>query len=82
MNIWIWVWVALAVILAIAEIFTPGLFMLPFGIGAAVAALLEFLWPGSIEWQWGAFLVLSAVLLVAFHRIAERARRSPDSGKH
>ena len=33
---WRWFWSVLAVILATGEIFSPGFFLLPFGIGAAV----------------------------------------------
>ena len=77
MNIWFWVWVALAAILSVAEIFTAGFFLLPFGIGAAVAALFEFIWPGSIGWQWGAFVVLSSLMLVVLRRFAERITHEP-----
>lgn len=69
---WVWVWVALAVIMLVAEVLTGGFYSLPFGIGAAVAALLQFMWPGSIEWQWAAFVVLSAVLLVILRRMQMR----------
>lgn len=79
-NIWFWVWLALAVILSIAEIFTAGFFMLPFGIGAAVAALLEFFWPGSINWQWAAFIGISALLLVVLRRLAEKLTHDSPQG--
>ena len=68
-HIWIWVWIMLAVILAIAEMIAGGGLLLPFGIGAALAALLEFTAPGSITWQWAAFLGLSSVLLVGWARM-------------
>jgi membrane protein implicated in regulation of membrane protease activity len=77
MNIWFWVWVALAVILLIAEIFTAGFFMLPFGIGAAVAAALEYLAPGSIGWQWAAFVGVSSALLIVLRRFADRITHEP-----
>lgn len=77
MNIWLWVWVALAVILSVAEIFTAGFFLLPFGIGAGIAALLEFVWPGSIGWQWAAFVGLSSLLLVVLRRFADRVTHEP-----
>lgn len=81
MNIWFWVWVALAVVLCIAEVFTSGFFTLSFGIGAGIAAVLEFLWPGSISWQWASFILLSSALIVILRRLAERAarKRSPES---
>lgn len=77
MSIWFWVWVMLAVILSIAEIFTAGFFLLPFGIGAAVAALLEFVWPGSIGWQWAAFVGLSSLLLIVLRRFSDRVTHEP-----
>jgi membrane protein implicated in regulation of membrane protease activity len=76
-NIWFWVWLALAVILSIAEIFTAGFFLLPFGIGAAVAAFLEYFAPGSIGWQWAAFIGVSSLLLVVLRRIANRITHEP-----
>lgn len=79
-NIWLWVWVGLAVILSIAEIFTSGFFLLPFGIGAAVAALLEFFWPGSIAWQWAAFIGVSSLLLVGLRRYAAHVTHDSPQG--
>lgn len=76
-NIWLWVWVILAVVLSIAEIFTSGFFLLPFGVGAAAAAALEFFYPGSINLQWVAFIGVSALLLVALRRIANRLTHEP-----
>ncbi len=76
MEIWFWVWVLLAAILLIAEIFTATFFLLPFGIGAAVAAVLEYLGV-SVGWQWLAFIVVSAVILVVVRRYAERLTHEP-----
>ena len=73
-NIWFWAWVILAVVLSVAEIFTAGFFMLPFGIGAACAAILELFWPGSIGAQWIAFIGVSSLLLVGMRRFASRGR--------
>lgn len=76
-NIWFWVWLALAVILSIAEIFTAGFFMLPFGIGAAVAAAVEWFWPGSIGWEWTAFIGVSSLVFIALHRTARLLTHEP-----
>lgn len=75
-EIWFWVWVLLAAILLIAEIFTAGFFLLPFGIGAAVAALLEFLGVG-LAWQWAAFVSVSAIMLIVLRRYADRLTHEP-----
>jgi len=77
MNIWFWVWLALAVILGVAEIFTAGFFMLPFSIGAAVAAVLEYFAPGSIAWQWTAFVGISVLLLIVLRRFADHMTHEP-----
>ena len=74
MNVWVWVWVALAVVLFIAELFTPGRLLLPWAIGSAIAALFEFIRPGSLAWQWGAFFLVSMVLVLVFAR-RDAARR-------
>ncbi len=50
---WAWLWVAAALVLG--EILTAGLCLLPFGIGAAAAALTARL-GGSLVFQWAAFL--------------------------
>lgn len=75
-DIWFWVWVLLAAFLMIAEIFTAGFFLLPFGIGALVAALLEFLGV-SVGWQWVAFIGISALMLVILRRYADRLTHEP-----
>lgn len=75
-EIWFWVWVLLAAILIVGEIFTAGFFLLPFGIGAATAALLEFLGM-SVGWQWVAFVVVSAAMLVLLRRYGDRLTHEP-----
>jgi membrane protein implicated in regulation of membrane protease activity len=76
MDAWFWVWLVLAAVLSIAEIFHAGFFLLPFGIGAAVAALLNLLTVPLI-WQWVAFIGCSAVALFALRRFAERITHEP-----
>src|SRR5512145_389647 len=63
-NIWFWVWLALAVMLSI-------------GVGAAVAAALEYFVPGSIGWQWAAFIGVSSILLILLRRIANTLTHEP-----
>ncbi len=75
-NPWFWVWVALAAILIVAEIFTAGFFMLPFAIGAASAALLEYFGVG-IGWQWLAFITISAVTMIGLRRFSDRVTHEP-----
>jgi len=67
---WI-LWVALAAACLIAEIFTAGFFILWFGVGAAIAAVLAGVGL-SMVWQWGTFVIVSAVCLVFSRRFTER----------
>ena len=72
---WNWFWVILSAILVVGEIFTAGFFILPFGIGAAVAAV--FAWLGfSLVWQWAVFLVVSVGLLLPLKQFADRISES------
>lgn len=76
MDLWFWMWLAMAVTLVVAEIFTAGFFLLPFGIGAAVAAVLALLGV-DLGWQWGVFIVLSASLLIPMRRFADKMTHEP-----
>lgn len=72
---WQWFWVILSAILIVGEIFTAGFFILPFGIGAAVAAGVAW-FGGSLVWQWSIFLVVSVALLLPLKRFADRVSES------
>jgi membrane protein implicated in regulation of membrane protease activity len=76
MDAWFWVWLVLAAVLSIAEIFHAGFFLLPFGIGAALAAVMNVL-KVSLGWQWVGFIVGSAAALFALRRFAERITHEP-----
>lgn len=69
---WRWLWVIAAFLFAIGELTSPGsFFLLPFAIGALVAAVLAFADVGvGIEWL--AFLAVSVATLVAFRPLARR----------
>ena len=71
MDAWFWVWFVLAAVLSIAELFTAGFFMLPFGIGAGTAAVLNAVGL-SLAWQWVAFLGVSVVSLALLRHFADR----------
>ena len=74
---WFWFWVWLSVLLVVAEILTLGLFMLPFGIGAAAAAAYFGLSSGL---QWVIFGGVSVVCLFALQRYASLHNRAPLPG--
>jgi membrane protein implicated in regulation of membrane protease activity len=75
---WRWIWLAAAAALFIGEMSSPGsFFLLPFAIGAAVAAILGFM---DVElWiQWAAFGGISLVTFLAFRPLARRLDESVD----
>ncbi len=74
---WTWFWVILSALLVVGEIFTAGFFILPFGIGAAAAAL--FAWAGfGLVWQWAIFLIVSIPFLLLLKRFADRVTEGAD----
>jgi len=74
---WTWFWVILSAILVVGEIFTAGFFILPFGIGAAAAALVAWLGFGLV-WQWATFLIVSIPSLLLLKQFADRVTEGAD----
>lgn len=70
-EVWRWVWTILAVVMLIGEMFTAGFFLLPFGIGAAAAALLAWFETGPAA-QWITFFVVSIISLFYVRRFVHR----------
>jgi membrane protein implicated in regulation of membrane protease activity len=68
---WI-VWLIVAAIFIGAEVLTPGFFLLWFGIGALVAALMAMLGIGTVAAQVLVFLIVSTLLVIASRTIFER----------
>lgn len=66
-EVWRWIWVGAAVFLGFAEIVTAGFFMLPFAVGAVIAAVLAFSGV-TPEIQMGVFVATSLVALVGLQR--------------
>ena len=63
----VWNWLILAAILFVLEVMSPGIFLMWFGMAAAVTAVIAFTY--DISWQWQLLLFcglsLAAVLLAA-----------------
>lgn len=68
-GIWFWSWLLLAGILAIAESFDGHLLVIPWAVGAAGAAALEWL-NVPVGWQWVTFVGVSSALTIALQRSA------------
>lgn len=76
---WRWVWTALAVVMGIGEIFTAGFFLLPFSVGAVVAAVLAWLGVGVIV-QWLVFVAVSVASLLYLRRFVAGQESPPAVG--
>jgi len=76
---WRWIWLGAAVLFGIGEMGTPGAFFLaPFGIGAAVAAILAFA-DVPIAGEWAAFVGISLASFIALRPLARRLDRDGGS---
>jgi membrane protein implicated in regulation of membrane protease activity len=80
-EFWRWIWMAVTAGALLGEMATAGsFFLLPFAVGAAVAAVLAFAAvPVTIEWL--AFVAVSVVAVVATRPLARRMDvDSPSEG--
>jgi membrane protein implicated in regulation of membrane protease activity len=80
-EIWQWGWSILAVAFIVGEVLTAGFFVLPFAVGAGIAAALAWLNVG-VGWQWASFLVISIIGLYYMRRFAPENLVGHDSGAH
>jgi len=78
MQFW-WIWFAVGAFFIVAEIFTAGFFLICFGLGSAVAGILAVLNLAPI-WQWGAFIVVSGILIGFSRRFADKISKKPQPG--
>lgn len=78
-ELWRWVWIAAAFVFGVGEVFTAGFFILPFAVGAVVAAVLAWLNVG-VGVQWAAFLVVSIIALLGLRKLAPADEPQPSVG--
>jgi len=71
LQAWV-IWLIVAAIFAAAEVFTPGFFLLWFGVGALAASIMAMLGVGGFAAQTLVFLVVSVGLVIASRTIFER----------
>jgi membrane protein implicated in regulation of membrane protease activity len=71
------IWLIIAAIFVAAEVFTPGFFLLWFGVGALVAAIMALLGVSSLAAQTLIFLAVSVTLVVASRTIFEKFLNRP-----
>ena len=75
MDAWI-VWLVAAAVFGIGEMHTGGLYLLPFALGAALAALLSAVGAGTAV-SVIAFAAVSLVVVAGLRPVARRHRRLP-----
>ena len=68
---WRWIWVGAALFLGFAEMVTAGFFMLPFAVGAVIAAILAFTGVAA-EIQMAVFVASSLISLVLLQRYVRK----------
>lgn len=74
---WRWIWIGAAMFLGLAEIVTAGFFMLPFAVGAVLAAVLAFM-DVAPAIQLVAFIASSLIALIVLQRFV----RHGDEAQH
>ena len=75
MDAWI-LWLIAAVVFGVGEMHTGGLYLLPFALGAALAALLSLVGAGTLA-SVLVFAGVSVLVVAALRPIAGRHRRLP-----
>lgn len=72
------IWILIAVVFIILELITTTFFLVWFGIGAVVAALLNYL-GFDIYIQFSGFVIVSAVLILLTRKFADKI--TPENSK-
>ena len=78
-----WTWMILAAILFALEVMSPGIFLMWFGMAAAVTGLLAFGFDISWQWQlvWFCLLSLAAVLVALKYLREQPAAQRPPAAQ-
>lgn len=76
-EVWRWVWTGLALLMGIGEIVTAGFFLLPFAIGAGLAAVAAWMGVADIV-QWLLFFVGTGLSFLYIRRFMRA--QDEDSG--
>lgn len=79
-STWFWVWIIAAALLFIGEMLSLSFFMLPFAVGAVVAAVLNAIGL-DLVWQIVVFIVVSVASLFALRPLARRWTRHGEKTK-
>ena len=74
---WI-LWLVAACLFGLGELHTGGFYLLPFALGAALAAVVTLLGVGALL-AGGVFIAASAIVVLTLRPVARRHRRLPPS---
>jgi membrane protein implicated in regulation of membrane protease activity len=77
MGVWV-IWLVAACLLAIGEMHTGGFYLLPFAIGAALAAVVGVAGVGTLL-SLLVFALVSAIVFATLRPVARRHRRLPPA---
>ena len=77
MQLGVWNWLILAAILFVLEILAPGVFLIWFGIAAAIVGVIAMTM--DISWQWQAVLFAGIALVMVLMARSFYARGGPKS---
>ena len=77
---WFWIWIIAAAVLFIGEMLSLSFFLLPFAIGAVVAAILNAVGL-DLVWQVVVFIVVSIIALFALRPFARRITKKASDVK-
>lgn len=77
---WIWIWTIAAAILFIGEMLSLSFFLLPFAVGAVIAAIFSAIGL-DLVWQVVVFIVASVISLFALRPLARRWTRKGGNVK-
>ena len=80
-DAWQWIWLVATGVFVLSEIAMPGsFFLLPFGVGAAIATILAFA-EANEGWQWAAFLVGSLAALAGLRPLSRRLNEAKQPAR-
>ncbi len=70
-ELWRWVWTGVALVMGLGEILTAGFFLLPFAIGAGLAAVAAWIGLSDVT-QWILFFAGTGIVMLIVRRFMKR----------
>jgi inner membrane protein len=73
-----WNWFIVGVLLLVAEVIAPGIFMLWLGLAALLVGMVSLFVDWTWQWQCAAFVVFAAAAFPLWRRLGRKAERPTD----